>query len=102
MLFSDGRAIEVEYTCGLDPAAARYLAVRWYDPNAGVAWGDFHNAVVHCVRWKDATPPFKNVLVKPSIQGASTNTAATGPSTPSTSADYIDTDTSWTGSAGWA
>jgi hypothetical protein len=53
MYFSNGELIAVERatSCTISNEQARYLAVRYYDPNSGVAYQDFPSMVVQCVRW---------------------------------------------------
>jgi hypothetical protein len=53
MYFSNGQLIQVEKatSCSITNAQARFMAVRYYDPNSGVASSEFPAAVVQCVRW---------------------------------------------------
>jgi hypothetical protein len=53
MYFSNGQQIQVERatSCGITNEQARYLAVRYYDPNSDVAFSDIPAEIVQCVRW---------------------------------------------------
>jgi hypothetical protein len=53
MFFSNGELIQVERatSCSITDGQALFMAVRYYDPNSGVAYADLPDTVVHCVRW---------------------------------------------------